>query len=76
MPGRHGPAFSAAEVQTLAAAWPALPLPSRFTRPLRQALILCLMAAHPKLARKVALLSGDGFDRLCEQFQGRPPGDA
>jgi hypothetical protein len=71
MPSKLRPEFSAADVHTLTQMWPPLPLTSRFTRPLRQTLILCLMVTWPKLARKVGRLSGEAFDRLCDQLQGR-----
>jgi hypothetical protein len=73
--GRPGPAFSAAELAAVAAAWP-MPRTGRFTRPPRRTLLLCLMANSPKLARKVARLSGDGFEWLCEQLPGRRGADA
>jgi hypothetical protein len=72
---RGGPAFSAAELAAVAAAWP-MPQTGRFTRPPRRMLLLCLMANSPRLARKVARLGCDGFEWLCEQLPGGPGTDA
>jgi hypothetical protein len=71
MPGHPGPQFSAAEIRAVAVAWGPMPLTGRFVRPLRRQLIVWLIKSCPKLARRVARLSDEGFGWLCGQLQGR-----
>lgn len=65
-----------ADLRAVDEAWGPLPLTGRFIRPLRRHLVLWLKMTSPKLARKVALLSDGGFERLCEQLQERRKDDA
>ncbi len=76
MQGHPDSGLTAAELRTLAEAWGPLPLTGRFVRPLRRHLVVWLMRGYPKLARKVARLSDDAFERLCGQLQGRREGTA
>lgn len=76
MPGHPGPGFTEAEVRTVAGACGTLPRTGRFVRPLRRRVVKCLLMTRPTLARKVARLSHDGFEGLCERVLGLPEGDA
>jgi hypothetical protein len=48
---------------------------SRFTRPLKQALVRHLLEGDPELAHKIHRLSPEQFEKLCQQVKGRLPGD-
>jgi hypothetical protein len=74
MPGQPAGAFTADELQALVEARGPLPLAGRFARPARRRLVTNLMMTRPKLARKIARLSNEGFERLCEQLHGHSRG--
>jgi hypothetical protein len=71
MPGHPGPKFTAAQMRAVVDASGPLPLSGRFVRPLRQHLVMWLRKGCPNLARKVANLSEDGFEWLCQQLRKR-----
>jgi hypothetical protein len=49
---------------------------SRFTRPLKWALVRHLLEGDPELARKIRGLTPEQFEKLCRQVKGRLAGEA
>jgi hypothetical protein len=71
LPGRPATEFTAAEVRKLTEACGLLPRGGRFARPHRRRLVARLTKARPGLARKIAHLNDDEFERLCQQIRGQ-----
>jgi len=70
-PAPAGPELTAEEMRTLAAACLNAPFHVRFARAFKRLLVEMLEGPQPRLAHKVARMSGHQFERLYEQLSQR-----